>query len=87
MKIDLNELGQVVGMTRTEVDGTLQPSRRPRMGRTPPIPPQTTLTFRTPPPIGANPLAVAKEIGDRVRGQVEASFRVNDWSRPFEHGL
>lgn len=86
-KIDLNELGQAVGMTLTEVDGTLQPPPTPEDGQDAPDPATDDADASNTAANRRESFAVAKEIGDRVRGQVEASFRVNDWSRPLNMGF
>jgi hypothetical protein len=76
INIDIEELGQATGMTIEEVKETL--AEPPRPGEGDPADPDAdpaspdTPTDRVP---RREARAVAKEITDRVRGQVEAAFR------------
>lgn len=86
-EIDLTELGQAVGLTLKEIEVTTEappepgaepqdPDADPSDGDASNIATKRRESF-----------AVAKEIADRIRGQVESSFRVNDWSRPLNMGF
>lgn len=77
-KVDIKELGQMVGMTLSEVEQTVAApgapadpnAPTPDPNASPPAP--TTGNARLPMPLVSN---TVEEIVDRVRGQIEAAFR------------
>jgi hypothetical protein len=90
-KVDLEELGQAVGLSLTEVKETLKPPAEPGAEddpdpETPPADPATdraSITVRD----RHESAAVATEIANRVRPQIEAGMRVGHWDRPVSMGF
>lgn len=87
IKLDLEELGQMTGMTLTEVKETLAPPEDdpadpedPEGDPAPGNASNTALQRR-------ESRAVAKEINARVRGQVEAGMRADEWPSQISMGF
>jgi hypothetical protein len=82
-KVDLEELGQATGLTLHEVRETLKPPAEPGQQDDPPAddPAADPATDRASITIATRheSAAVAKEIGHRVRGQIESAFRAGSF--------
>ena len=82
VKLDLEELGQMTGMTLEEVKETTAPPPAPGDPNADPNAPQTDPATGNASGSASNRAAtriVAKEIGDRVRSQVEAAYKNNSF--------
>lgn len=90
-KVDLNELGQLAGMTLTEVKQTLQDPTQQQPQQDPNNPdqqpaqdPQQQNSIVVTPRASVEARAIGQDIVNRVRPQVEGAFRAGTFNSDFQ---